>query len=104
MSDRNRETGGNEIYLDKIRGCMIGGAVGDALGYAIEFSGEEQIFRRYGETGITEYEPDRTTGKAIISDDTQMALFTANGLLVGDTRGATRGIRGAPRVYVEYAP
>lgn len=23
--------------LDKYRGCLIGGAVGDALGYAVEF-------------------------------------------------------------------
>ena len=75
-----------EVYLDKIRGCLIGGAVGDALGYAIEFQNEEQIFSRYGENGITSYELDCNTGKALISDDTQMTLFTANGILVGDTR------------------
>ena len=27
-----------ERLLDKYRGCLIGGAVGDALGYAVEFS------------------------------------------------------------------
>lgn len=32
-----------------------------------------------------------------------MTLFTANGLLVGDTRGAMRGISGWPRHYVERA-
>jgi hypothetical protein len=41
---------------DKFRGCLIGGAAGDALGYAVEFLREGQIFRRYGERGITEYE------------------------------------------------
>ena len=89
--------------FDKIRGCMVGGAVGDALGYAIEFDGEKKIFSKYGKDGITEYELSALTGKAIISDDTQMALFTANGLLVGDTRGCMRGIRGWPRIYVAKA-
>lgn len=97
---RIRET---EVNLDKIRGCFIGGAAGDALGYAIEFSGENEIFSKYGKSGITEYELDALTGKAIISDDTQMTLFTANGLLVGDTRGCMRGIQGWPRIYVASA-
>ena len=70
---------------DKFRGCLIGGAAGDALGYAVEVLREGQIFRKYGERGITEYEP--TGGVAQISDDTQMTLFTANGLLLGMTRG-----------------
>ncbi len=90
-----------ETDMDQIRGSLIGGAVGDALGYAVEFLQEGQIFQRYGSDGITSYE--LVEGKAIISDDTQMTLFTANGLLVGDTRGAMRGIQGYPRIYVEKA-
>ncbi len=86
-----------------IRGCIFGGAVGDALGYPVEFLSEEMIFGRYGAKGITAYEKDPATGKALISDDTQMSLFTANGLLVGETRGRMRGIQGAPRAYVEMA-
>ena len=92
-----------EIYLDAIRGCIYGGAVGDALGYPVEFMGEKEIFSRYGQKGITAFEKDPISGKALISDDTQMSLFTANGLLVGDTRGAMRGIQGAPRAYVAKA-
>lgn len=91
----------SEVNLDRIRGCMIGGAVGDALGYAIEFSREGEIFGKYGPNGITEYK--LTDGKALISDDTQMTLFTANGLLVGETRGCMRGIMARPRSYVAYA-
>ena len=36
----------------KILGCLIGGAAGDALGYAVEFWGEKQISNVYGEAGI----------------------------------------------------
>ena len=90
-----------EEHLDQIRGSLIGGAIGDALGYAIEFEGEAQIFGNYGKNGITEYE--LTNGKALISDDTQMTLFTGNGILVGDTRMAMRGIGASPRAYVADA-
>ena len=98
--ERIKET---EIHLNQIRGCMVGGAVGDALGYAIEFWKEDQIFETYGENGITEYKLDGRTGKALISDDTQMSLFTATGLLVGDTRGKMRGIQAMPRSYVSLS-
>lgn len=76
--------------INKIRGCLIGGAVGDALGYAVEFMKDSEIFRTYGSAGITEYA--LMNGVAEISDDTQMTLFTANGLLLGTTRKMTRGI------------
>lgn len=66
---------------DKITGCLVGGAIGDALGYAVEFQREPQIFSRYGKDGIKEYELDNRTGKALVSDDTQMTLFTATGIL-----------------------
>ena len=38
------------------RGCLIGGAAGDALGYAVEFMEDADVFRKYGENGITEYD------------------------------------------------
>ena len=53
---------------DKIRGCLVGGAIGDALGYAVEFRRESQIFSKYGKDGITEYELEKRCGKALISD------------------------------------
>lgn len=76
--------------LNKFKGCLIGGAVGDALGYAVEFMPAVEIIRKYGSDGITEYE--LSNGVAEISDDTQMTLFTATGLLLGTTRGMTCGI------------
>lgn len=87
--------------LDKFRGCLVGGAAGDALGYAVEFLSESFIRSRFGPEGIREYR--LTHGLARISDDTQMTLFTANGLLFGDTRGCLRGIMAPPASYVAIA-
>lgn len=87
--------------LESFKGCLIGGAVGDALGYPIEFYKISQIKNIYGENGITEYELNN--GKAIISDDTQMTLFTANGILIGKTRAMMRGIAGSCEGYVYQA-
>lgn len=67
---------------DKVRGSLIGGAVGDALGYPIEFMSLKNIRRRYGGNGYTSYIERNDKGKAVVSDDTQMTLFTANGLLL----------------------
>ena len=39
----------------------------------------------------------------MVSDDTQMTLFTANGILMGITRGYMRGIGGRPENYVDKA-
>ena len=71
--------------ISRFRGCLLGGAAGDALGYPVEFMGESAIFARYGRRGICDYA--LTGGEALISDDTQMTLFTATGLLTGAVRG-----------------
>lgn len=79
----------NPYLQDRIRGSLIGGALGDALGYPVEFiDSYEKIQTRYGEHGITQLDTNQNwlpeeeqTGKAVVSDDTQMTLYTANGLL-----------------------
>jgi len=69
-------------YNSKIRGSLIGGAIGDALGYQIEFK------KNVKEKEVTRF----NNGIGIISDDTQMTLFTANALLYRQTIKLTRGI------------
>ena len=76
-------------YLSKIQGSLIAGAAGDALGYEVEFLRDAAIQRIYGPDGITSFE--LTGGKALFSDDTQMTLFTANGLLYGETQDLLMG-------------
>lgn len=92
----------HERVRDRIRGSLMAGAAGDALGYPVEFMRRHNILYRYGYKGITTFalSPE---GKALVSDDTQMTLFTANGMLMGVTRGAMRGIDGNPEAYVDGA-
>ena len=71
LTERNR---------DRALGCLVGSAVGDALGYAVEFEHWPYIRNTYGDKGITRYQL-AGNGKALISDDTQMTLFTAAGIL-----------------------
>lgn len=87
--------------VDRVRGCLLGGAVGDALGYAVEFMPAAEIRCRYGPQGIRD--PQLTGGLARISDDTQMTLFTCEGLIFGYDRGAAGGMAAAAEVYVHDA-
>ena len=50
---------------NKIAGCLLGGAAGDALGYAIEFDDEKTIFSKYGEAGIQNFDLDFTSGTIV---------------------------------------
>lgn len=77
---------------DLFIGSLLGGAIGDALGYTVEFMTLDEIKSKFGHNGITDLEIDRTAGKALISDDTQMTLFTADGMIWAYLRCSERGI------------
>ena len=70
----------NRDNIEHFTGCILGGAVGDALGWPIEFNGIDDIVKRYGPAGIMDMVPGEC-GLCEITDDTQMTLFTAEGLL-----------------------
>ncbi len=83
-----------EITLkDRVIGSLLGGAVGDALGYQCEFT------RNIKEREYTGY----LDNHGLFSDDTQMMLFTANALLWGRTRSTLRGIAPPPAACLNYA-
>ena len=83
------------------RGCLLGLAVGDAMGYAVDGLSWDDIFRDYGPEGIRGY--DLVNGYADVTSNTQIAAYSANGLMVGLTRGQMLG-RMAPYVrYVDLA-
>lgn len=65
---------------ERYRGCMIVSAAGDALGAPVEFKDINAIKEEFGERGITEFSV--AYGRlGAITDDTQMAMATARGLL-----------------------
>lgn len=70
---------------DTYRGCLLGLAVGDALGVTVDRKSYEQICRDYGPAGLLGY--DLVNGFAEISSYTQVAAFACNGLLVGVAKG-----------------
>lgn len=63
----------------RIHGCLLGGALGDSLGYAVEFDSIEVIRRRFGADGLTDL--TALDGASHFSDDTQMTLYTVDGLV-----------------------
>jgi ADP-ribosylglycohydrolase len=82
--------------VDHYLGCLLGGAIGDALGYPIEFISGPEIARQYGSAP-----PKRLAyagSPAVFSDDTQMTLFSAEGLIRALQRWRERGICHSPTI------
>ncbi|MCP2260834.1 ADP-ribosylglycohydrolase [Streptoalloteichus tenebrarius] len=75
---------------ERMLGCVLGGAVGDALGYAVEFDPLPRIREKYGERGLTDF-VDAYRPAGSISDDTQMTLFTLEGLIRASLRRRLTG-------------
>lgn len=86
---------------ERILGCLLGGAVGDALGAPVEFLTLERIRERYGPEGVTGFETAYGR-RGAITDDTQMTLFTAEGFLRAHNRYARTGYC-KPRVVMHRA-
>lgn len=67
--------------LSRFQGCMVGLAVGDALGWPVEFISDLSIIReRYGPDGLTDLVAD-THPAGTYTDDTQMSLCLARALI-----------------------
>ncbi|XAS66062.1 ADP-ribosylglycohydrolase family protein [Micrococcaceae bacterium Sec5.7] len=63
----------------RIHGCLLGGALGDSLGYAVEFDSIATIRARFGPAGLQDF--SALDGGSHFSDDTQMTLYTVDGLV-----------------------
>jgi hypothetical protein len=88
---------GSRLDLSHVRGCLLGGAVGDALGADIEFDDLPRIRRQFGPAGLADY-ATAYGREGAITDDTQMTLFTAEGLIRALHRWEGRGSRPRPRL------
>jgi ADP-ribosylglycohydrolase len=67
--------------LNRFKGCLLGLAIGDALGAPVEFFSLEKIKEKYGETGISEFDVWNGFNQGYYSDDTQLSLATARGCI-----------------------
>ena len=85
------------ISRSAYRGCLLGMAVGDAMGYTVDNRSWQEIQEDYGPNGLLGY--DLVNGYADVTSYTQLAAFTCNGLLFGLTRGQMTG-RMAP--FIKY--
>ncbi|MDE8588004.1 ADP-ribosylglycohydrolase family protein [Arthrobacter sp. NQ4] len=63
----------------RIHGSLLGGALGDALGYAVESDSIAAIRQRFGAQGLAGFED--LQGPCHFSDDTQLTLYTVDGLV-----------------------
>ena len=66
---------------DRLRGMLFGLALGDALGWPVEFQDRTRILVQYGRAGITE-----PPNPALYTDDTQMSLAVAEALIEAGDR------------------
>jgi ADP-ribosyl-[dinitrogen reductase] hydrolase len=87
-------------FTDRVFGCLLGGAVGDAFGYEVEFKSLRLIRDAFGEDGITE--PVFHGDKLIVSDDTQMTMFTLEGLLRADVEDADEVNEQIRLAYIDW--
>ena len=74
----------NEAYAvrrARVFGCLYGGAIGDAFGYPFEFMKLNDIEFEYGPLNKLGVINPSNGGKLAVSDDTQMTMFTAEGLI-----------------------
>jgi ADP-ribosylglycohydrolase/N-formylglutamate amidohydrolase len=73
------------LPLSRFRGCLLGGALGDSLGEPVEFVGSaKEIAGRFGVRAPVMLGYAHTP---LITDDTQMTLFAAEGIIrAGEAR------------------
>jgi ADP-ribosylglycohydrolase len=75
-----------ETWRARIRGCLLGGAIGDALGGPIEFENSTSIAASHPEGVRTFVAGSAGWPPGTITDDTQMTLFTVEGLIRAGVR------------------
>ncbi|MCL7980531.1 MAG: ADP-ribosylglycohydrolase family protein [marine benthic group bacterium] len=78
-------------YAARVRGALLGGAIGDQLGAGVEFDPIEAIREKYGPDGVTRFIPSWGRREGRFTDDTQMTLFVAEGLIRADNQAWREG-------------
>jgi ADP-ribosylglycohydrolase len=87
----------------KVQGCILGLAIGDALGYPTEFMSLSQIHQQYGPNGIQDFEPSSDHPPGTFTDDTQMTIAVTEALIEAGHRDLDNLMRVMARRFVEWA-
>jgi ADP-ribosylglycohydrolase len=94
---------------DRFLGCIYGLAIGDALGYPVEFLSLNKIKNIFGEKGVQGFDSyDQVNFKAshpigFYSDDTQMSLATANALIKTKSDDINEFMKETVKEYIAWA-
>jgi len=67
--------------VDKYKGCLLGLAVGDAVGAPVDFLSLDKIKEKYGEKGIVDFDFWERFKPGSYTDETQLSLATAKGCI-----------------------
>ncbi len=86
---------------ERFKGSLLGGALGDAFGYPIKHDSIVEIRNALGQRGLTE-QPLRD-GSALVSGNTQLMLFTLEGLVRGRVARRTGRAEGDPIPEIQHA-
>ncbi len=75
-----------ETYRARVRGCLLGGAIGDALGGPVEFWDLDSIEGAFS-SGVRKFiAGSNNWPPGTVTDDTQMTLFAVEGLIRAGVR------------------
>jgi len=74
------------MWQSRVRGCLLGGAIGDALGGPVEFESGREILTEHPELLRTFVSGGSGWPPGTVTDDTQMTLFTIEGLIQAGVR------------------
>lgn len=89
--------------LPRFQGCIVGLAVGDALGWPTEFIHDLGIIRsRYGPDGINDLVATRDSA-GTYTDDTQMSLCVARALIEAGKKSLEELMQLMAREFVEWS-
>ena len=101
---------------ERFEGCIVGLAVGDALGYPAEFRTRDQILEAFGPEGLDDFvatKDPRWPEKPFIvgaehppgtySDDTQMSLAVARALIEAGDTDLDAWMHAVGRQFVEWS-
>jgi ADP-ribosyl-[dinitrogen reductase] hydrolase len=94
------------LDLESLHGCLLGGAIGDALGLPFERLSPTKIEKMLPAQGREGIEMCLLPKRGLFSDDTEHALFTARAVLEsrGDKELFARVLHSEFRNWVYYLP